>query len=229
MSATLIGLLLLVAGTCLTFIGARAFLVLLPAFSLVSGFFVGASIVASALGAGFLSTIGEWVVGYVLGMLFAIMSFVYWYAGVTLATASVGAMTGMGLLAILGVDTEAILWAGACVGGIIGAIVALFARSPQSVMICSTAIGGAIMIVSSLSLIFRKVELQEVRWGADWNDINVPWSSWLVLTVLAATGVASQWSGVADLELPDDRWIRADAAARQAVKPGNDRWGRYSR
>jgi hypothetical protein len=217
MSAVLLGILLMLAGVSLAFFGLRAFVVLLPAFGLISGFFLGASIVASWLGEGFLSTVTEWTVGYILGMLFALVSFLYWYAGAILASASVGAMVGMGIMGMLGVQSEAFVWTAGILVGSAFAAVTFLAQHPNLMVIISTVTGGAIMVISSISLIFRRVELREVRWGGNWYDINVPWASWLVLVVFAAAGFLVQWQGLPDVSLPHDRWMRADAAARRAA------------
>ena len=53
MSVVLLGVLLLAAGVGLAFFGLRAFVILLPAFGLITGFFLGASIVASCSSSGF--------------------------------------------------------------------------------------------------------------------------------------------------------------------------------
>jgi hypothetical protein len=217
MSVVLLGVLLLAAGISLAFFGLRAFVILLPAFCMLTGFFLGASIVASWLGEGLMSDIAEWIAGYILGMLFALVSFTYWYAGAILASASLGAMMAMGVMGILGVDSEAIIWVAAILGGVGMAALTFLARHPNTLLIATTATAGAIMVVTSISLIFRRVQLREIRWGGQWYDINVPWSSWLVLIVIAAGGFIVQWQTFHNLPLPGDRWMRADAAARRAA------------
>lgn len=217
MSVVLLGVLLLAAGVGLAFFGLRAFVILLPAFGLITGFFLGASIVASWLGEGLMSDIAEWIAGYILGMLFALVSFTYWYAGAILASASLGAMMGMGVMGILGVDSEPIIWVAAILGGVGLATLTFLARHPNTLLIATTATAGAIMVVTSISLIFQRVQLREIRWGGEWYDINVPWSSWLVLGAIAAGGFIVQWQTFHNLPLPGDRWMRADAAARRAA------------
>lgn len=221
MSELLIGTVLLIAGVGLNFWGLRLFVILLPTLGLISGFFLGASIVGRWLIGTFLSTIAEWIVGYTLGMAFAILSFLYWYSGVVLASSAVGAMIGMGIMGIAGVTSEWIIWVAAIIGAMIMAFLAFIAQQPVLAVILNTAAAGAIMIVTSISLVFRRVDLREVRWGFAWTEINVPWSSWLVLVVLAAAGVWLQWSSLGKTVLPEDRWMRADAAARMASTNGH--------
>src|SRR5690606_32299864 len=98
MSVVLLGVLLLAAGVGLAFFGLRAFVILLPAFGLITGFFLGASIVASWLGEGLMSDIAEWITGYILGLLFALVSFTFLYAGAILTSAVLCEMYSLGVV-----------------------------------------------------------------------------------------------------------------------------------
>lgn len=222
MNEIALGGLLLIAGLGLTFMGLRVFMLLLPVFGFISGFFLGASLVASWLDEGFLTTIAEWTVGIILGVLFAALSYLYWYVGAILAAASVGAVIGMMLMAALGVDSERVIWLAAFIAGGLFGLLALILRLPIYVVMVNTAIGGAIITVTSVLLIFDQVEAEQLRWGAAWATINTSWVWWLLTVVLAAVGIAVQWRRMLETPLPEERWVRADARARRTAAINND-------
>ncbi|HWV22917.1 MAG TPA: hypothetical protein VNZ58_01900 [Thermomicrobiales bacterium] len=73
----LLGLFLIVFGLVIAFVGLQMFVVMLPLLGLVSGFYVGAAAVAAIFGDGFLSTVTGWMVGIVVGIIFATLAW-YW-------------------------------------------------------------------------------------------------------------------------------------------------------
>lgn len=221
MEAILVGLLLLLAGLGLTFAGLRVFMLLLPVFGFVTGFFLGASLIASWLGEGFLSTVVTWIVGIILGIIFALGSYLYWYVGAILAAASIGATGAMALVSIFGAESQWVYWIAAIVGGALMAFLALVVRLPVYMVLVSTAFGGATMVIGSLLLMFDQIELANLQWGT-WHAINSSWLWWIAAVALAGVGIFTQWASIADTPLPEERWIRADARARRTSAVNND-------
>jgi hypothetical protein len=222
MDDVLIGLLLLIAGIGLTLAGLRVFLFLLPVWGFVAGFFVGAALIHAWFGDGFLTTVGGWIAGLILGVIFAIGSYLYWYVGAILAAASVGALLGSGLMALFDVDTAWVVFLVSLVGAALAAFAALVLMLPVYVVIINTAFAGAFAIVTSLLLLFNRIDLEALRFGGAWAAIDDSLLWLIVIAVLAGLGIAAQLPQVALVTLPVERWVRADAADRQARAEASD-------
>ena len=77
----ILGLIAIAIGTAFTFWGFRFFLLLLPVWGFIFGFILGADAMTYIFGTGFLSEITSWVVGFVVGIVFAALSYLYyWFA-----------------------------------------------------------------------------------------------------------------------------------------------------
>ena len=94
----LLGILLVLFGLAVTFFGLQVFFATLPILGFIFGFFLGAGGVESIWGDSFLSTATGWIVGFVLGALFGLISWIWWYAGVLLGAGAFGAALGTGIL-----------------------------------------------------------------------------------------------------------------------------------
>ena len=70
-------LLALLFGTFVCFAGYRFFIVLLPVWGLFFGLFLGAQTVQALLGEAFFATVTSWVAGFVVGVIFAVLSYLF--------------------------------------------------------------------------------------------------------------------------------------------------------
>lgn len=215
MNDILIGLLLLIVGVGLTLWGLRVFFLMLPILGFLSGFFVGATLIAGWFGDGFLSTLGSWIAGILIGLLFAVASYLYWYIGAILGAASLGALAGAGLMSLFNVDTGWIILLVAFIGAALAAIAAFILRLPIYIVIVQTALAGATAVIAGLMLVFNLIELDEFRFGATWAIVNHSWLWMILLILVGAVGIAAQLRQVAMVRFPLDRWVRADAAAKR--------------
>jgi len=225
----LIGILLILAGIGLVTSGLRVFLLLLPAFAFVSGLFLGAALIASVMGEGFLSTVVGWIVGLIVGVLLAMISYLYWYIGAILGAASVGAGLAVVLMGLIGVDASWIVWIVALVAAVAAAFVALALQLPLYIVIVETAIGGALAMILGLLLIFNQFDLEGMHWGIARDAVQDSWLWWIVAVIIAAVGIGLQSTRLQEVRMPRERWIRADAAARQMAAASNDRETRAAR
>ena len=91
------GVIGLLFGTLLTFAGYRFFLFLLPIWGFFFGLALGAQSVQALFGVGFLATVTSWVVGFVVGALFAVLSFVFYAFAVAIIGGSLGYVLAVGL------------------------------------------------------------------------------------------------------------------------------------
>ena len=91
--ATMIGLLF---GAIICFGGYRFFLILLPFWGFFFGFGLGAQTVQALLGDAFFATVTSWVVGFVLAVAFAVLSYLFYIVAVALIAGLAGLRTGRG-------------------------------------------------------------------------------------------------------------------------------------
>ena len=80
----LIGALAIAVGLAFAFYGFRVFLILLPIWGFFAGFLLGANAMTAIFGDGFLIEVTSWVIGFLVGLLFAVLSYLYYWVAVIL-------------------------------------------------------------------------------------------------------------------------------------------------
>lgn len=210
MGEFIFGVLLLLVGAGLVLAGLRVFFLMLPIWGFVSGFFIGGIAFSNLVGDGFLATVGVWLVATLVGILFGVFSYLYWYAGALVTAGSVGALAGSGLLALFNVNTAWIVLLFSIIGFALFALVAYVINLPVYVVAVNTAIAGAVALVTGLLLMFNRIGFEQLGYGGAWAFINDSWF-WLLLWIaVAAFGISIQWRIASVISLPAERWVRAD-------------------
>ena len=97
------GLIALGIGLLFAFYGYRLFLILLPIWGFFAGFVLGAGAMTALFGEGFLVTVTSWVAGLIVGVLFAVLSYLYYWFAVVFVGAWLGYTAGIGLMTLLGI------------------------------------------------------------------------------------------------------------------------------
>ena len=159
MDDVIVGLLAIGLGLAVCFLGLRIWYFMLPIWGFVSGFFVGAATVTAIFGDGFLSTVTGWIVGIVVGLGFALLSYLFWYAGVMLAAASVGGLLASGFLDAVGIDGKWVVFLISLAAALALAFLALVIALPVYIVIISTGIVGATSVVTGAMLVLNRIEL----------------------------------------------------------------------
>lgn len=140
---------LLFLGWILAFAGYRLFLILLPIYGFFVGISIGAHSVQALFGDGFLSTTTSWVVGFFVGLIFAVLSYLFWVAAVAIVAGSLGYAIVAGLFSLLEADLDVLVWIIGVVVGVVFAIAALVLNLQKAVIIVSTAVMGAWTVVGT--------------------------------------------------------------------------------
>jgi len=219
MEQVIIGILLALVGLGVCFFGLRYWFVLLPIFGAVTGFFVGARVVQEVFGTGFLSTGVSWIVGIIVGLVFALLSWFVWYAGAIIMAGAVGASLFSGILhAIFSNPWGVALFIVALIGAILFAAIALFLNLPIYIVIVNSALGGAALAVAGVLVLIGNIAVQELSTGATvavadevrFQGAGIFW--YIVFIVLTILGMLSQRQSVASVTLPEEKWIPAQAA-----------------
>ena len=212
----LIGLIIGLLGLAICFFGLRFWFILLPAFGAVVGFFVGAGIMQEIFGQGFLSTAVSWIVGLVVALVFAALSYFVWYAGAIIAAGAVGASLFSGVLhAIINQPWGAIHFIVAAIGAVIFALGALLLNLPIYIVIVNSALGGASLAIAGLLTLMGNIAVEELSTGVsvavvDEGRLSFLW--FIVWIVLAIAGIFYQLRSIAEVRLPEEKWVPARAA-----------------
>lgn len=203
MQGLLVGLLALAIGLGFAFYGFRVFLVLLPIWGFFVGFLVGANAMAALFpDSGFLVEVTGWVIGFVLGLVFAVLSYLYFWVAVILLGGALGYSLTYGVMEWIGFDADGILtFVLALVVGAIFAVGFFVLRMPAVLVIVVTAISGAGAAIAGVLIALGLVPLEELNRGIygvyNAHDLGIIWL--IAAVALAFAGAIYQTRSVADL------------------------------
>ena len=217
----LLGALAIGIGLAFAFWGFRVFLILLPIWGFFAGFIFGANGVDYLLGDGFLATTTGWVVGFLLGLLFAVLSYLYYWVAVILLGGALGYQLTMGLLHWIGFEADGILaFILALGGGAIFAVGFFLLQMPAVLVIVATAISGAGATIAGVAIGLGLVDIESSTGGifglhTEWD---LGWLGIIAAVALAFAGAIYQTRTIADMS--------AAISADSYMNPGlDDRMG----
>jgi len=186
---SLIGLLF---GLAVAFGGYRLFLILLPIWGFFFGFGLGAQTLQAIFGVGFLSTISGWVVGFIVGLIFAVLSYLFYIVAVALLAGSFGYGLAVALLTAIGLNFGFFVWLIGIVAGIIVAAVVLIFNIQKYAIIVITAVGGTGAIIFTLLAMFGDLRPAEMLLNPVLTAISNSFWWLLFFLVLAIAGIVVQ-------------------------------------
>jgi hypothetical protein len=198
----LVGAIAVLVGLAFAFVGYRFFLVLLPIWGFIAGFALTANGIADILGGGFLSTILGWGAGFFVGLLFAVLSYFFWYVAVIVLAGTVGYAIGGSILVALGIDPGFLTFIAGLALGAVFLVGAIVLSVPKWLIVALTAFGGAGAIVVGVALVIGRVPVDALNQGgvvgAAVSDSLLWGLAWLVL---AMAGIVVQLRWFASFEL----------------------------
>lgn len=190
MQITFISLVIFLVGIAMWLHGYRIFLVLLPVWAFFEGFWLGADITTLVLGSGFLGSAMGWLAGFVLGLIFAVLSYLYYDFAVGIQVAIIGYAIGSGLAAAL--------FGAGVISALSGAAAALivliftFVFSFQKyIVVAVTSILGSNVVLVSVMLLFGRITLQSML-STGTTILSVVSASWvwsLMWVILTGIGI----------------------------------------
>jgi len=149
------GLIAFLFGLALTFAGYRLFLILLPIWGFFFGLWLGAQSIQVLFGVGFLSTVTSWVVGFVVGALFAVLSYLFYIFAVAVIAGSLGYYAAVGLLLAIGLNMNFLVWLIGIVAAVALAFVTIRFNLQKWVIIIATSLAGAAVVFGSFYVMFN--------------------------------------------------------------------------
>ncbi len=216
----LAGGILLFLGSLITFAGYRLFLILLPIYGFFFGLSFGAHSVQALFGDGFLSTTTSWVVGFFAGLLFALLSYLFWVFAVALLAGSLGYTLVAGFFSLFGADLDVLVWIVGVLVGIVFGIAAVVLNLQKAIVIVATALLGAWTVVGTFLFLFTSDTPQSIaESGAKMVlDDHPLW--FLIFAVVAALGMIFQFQVNRGYEIERyNRWEASMAGAPGTSPP----------
>ena len=187
-----IAILALLVGAAFCFGGFRFFLILLPIWAFLVGFNVGTDAISAIFGDGSFATVTSWVVGFVVALVFAVLSYLFYWVAVVLLGAAVGYAIGASAWGLIGNEHGLV----AFVIGIICAFalgaVTLFLNVPKYLVVLLSAIGGAATILAGWFLLIGKISSDQIYWTTVGALIKESWFYLIVFAALAVAGLVVQ-------------------------------------
>ena len=148
------GLIGILFGLAVCFVGYRLFLILLPIWGFFFGLAFGAQTMQALFGVGFLATVTSWVVGFIVGAVFAVLAYLFYMVAVALIAGSLGYSVAVGLLTAIGLQMGFLVWLIGIVVAVILVVVTFRFNLQKWVIIIATGVLGAGVIVGSIVLMF---------------------------------------------------------------------------
>ncbi len=185
-------ILAVVIGLAFAFGGWRFFLLLLPLWGFIVGFSLGTEAMRALFGDGTFATVTSWVVGLVIAAVFAVLSYLFYYAAIAILAGTVGYAIGASLWGIIGNEQGLIAFVIGLAVGVVLAIAVLALNVPRYLVIVLTGLGGAAAVLAGWFLLIGKVPSDNVTWWEVGQLIRDSWFYLIVWGLIAAAGIVAQ-------------------------------------
>jgi hypothetical protein len=196
MLATLtLALFAVLLGLAFCLAGYRFFLVMLPIWGFFGGFWIGAYAISLILGSGFLATTTALVVGFVVGIFGAILSYLFYTVGVLIIAGAIGGALASGIMSALGFDFGLLMAIVILVSALVAAGLTLLLNLQKLVIIVLSAMVGASLCVLAGMLLFGQVTVAQLQAGANFFQpiFQGSWLWGIVWLALAVVGALIQF------------------------------------
>jgi hypothetical protein len=192
LEAMIIAIFLLILGIAFCFGGYKWFMILLPVMAFLVGFGVGAAAVSGVYGDSMLSFIVIIVAGLIVGLLLAVLAYLFFNLAVILLGAALGFTIGSGLAYYLGFESGPISFVAGIIAAVVVAFLAFRLNLPKYIIIALTALIGSEAIIAGILLMVGYTVPSDLQLGLLGSMLShsVAWS--FVWLILAAAGAAIQ-------------------------------------
>ncbi len=181
--ATIIALLF---GTLVSFAGYRLFLVLLPVWGFFVGFAVGAQTIQALLGEALLASVTSWVVGFVVAVIFAVLSYLFYLFAVVIIAGGLGYGIGVGIMTSF-MNMGFLPWLVGIIVAVVVVVITLMFNLQKYVIILATALAGALIAVGTLMIGVQGMATVDVG-GAPLKAMMGAGPLWVILFLAMAIG-----------------------------------------
>jgi hypothetical protein len=161
----IIAAILVALGLALTFVGYRYFLLLLPLWGFVIGFWAGAAGASQVSGGEFMVTTVSLAIGFVIGVVCGITAYFFYLFGIYILSAVLAYWLVVAVLLKIGMQPGFPVYFLGLVAAVLG-VYAMF-RFPlqKGVIIVLSAFLGAVTLVTGALLLFGQIALPDLQLG----------------------------------------------------------------
>jgi hypothetical protein len=191
----------LLFGLALIFAGYRLFLVLVPIWGFFFGLGLGAQTVQAIFGTDFLATITSWVVGFIVGAIFALLSYLFYIAAVAIISGSLGYALTVAVLQWIGLNFNFLVWLLGIVVAVILAVVVLRFNIQKYAIIVVTSLAGAGVIVLALVAPFIGGTALQLMDNPIQTVLSNSWFWLLFFIAVGAVGIVFQIMANREIEI----------------------------
>jgi len=205
-----IALIGLAFGAVMVFGGYRLFLVLLPIWGFFFGFGLGAQTIQVIFGEALLGSVTSWVVGFVVGLIFAVLSYLFYLFAVAVLSFSLGYGLTVGVWTAIGLDPGLISWVLGVVIGVVIVVAVLGLNIQKYAIIVITAVAGTwVTVFTILAVVYGPLVTNLLE-----NPVKIALDNsflWVVYAlVVAGAGILVQLRDTRDWEI--ESYNRFEAA-----------------
>ena len=188
-------------GAAMVFGGYRLFLVLLPIWGFFVGFGLGAQTVQVIFGEALLASVTSWVVGFVVGLIFAVLSYLFYLFAVAVLSFSFGYGLTVGVWTWIGLEAGLVSWILGVIVGVVIAVAVLALNIQKYAIIVITAIAGTgVTIFTILAAVYGPLVTNLLESPVELALDNSFW--WVLFAlVVAVAGVVVQLRDTRNWEL----------------------------
>ncbi len=210
MSDILVGIFAILAGLVFCFRGYLAMRVVIPIWGAFSGFMLGAGLVDSFTGDGFLGSVLGWAVGGVLALIFGLLAYFYYEVAVLIAMSALGFALGTSIMVAIGVTWSWLIVLVGLAVAVLLAIVAIVGDLPMALLAVLTALGGASVVVTGLMLLFGVISVADFDSVSTTQTLDDDWWWYAIYAGLVIAGLVSQLASTARIRASlREAWIES--------------------
>ncbi len=162
----LLSLIALGLGLAFLLVGYRFFLLLLPVWGFFAGLWLGAQSISWVLGEGFLVSVTGLAVGFLVGLILAAFSYLFYSVGILLLGAFFGYWFSSIILYALGFAPGFLVSIASIISAIVFATLTVMLDVKKHLIIIITAFVGAGAVLTSLLLITGRIIITNIQSGA---------------------------------------------------------------
>ncbi len=194
-------------GLTVAFFGYKLLWLILPIWGFFAGFAIGAQAIQAVFSEAFLATVTSWVVGFIVGGIFALLSYLFYFLAVALLSGAFGYGVTVGILTWIGMDFGFLVWLIAIIVAVITAVAVIRFDIQKYAVIVITAIGGTGVIIFTFLVAFGDLSVAEMLIAPVLSAINDSWLWFLFFVVMAGTGIYFQLQTNRAYDVEEyDRW-----------------------
>jgi len=189
----LFAILAIVIGLALVFFGYAAFRVLFPIWGFLIGLWLGADLIVSSTGGGFLATSLGIMLGVVLGLVFAAIAYYVYAFAVVLFGITLGYALGSGLMLALGFGSGFLTFLVGAFGAIALGAAFVNMKMPKVYLMVITAFAGGSALIAGVLALFGQIPPSRLGLGMIDNYIGNSVFWLIVWMVIGFMGAAVQY------------------------------------